>query len=558
MNIRQIIAPVILFSLAALLIAELPQAIAGRARHYDWFGPIIDTRSILMDHYVEPPDETAMQQATIAALVESLDDPYTIYVPPEDADDLRKDLSWHYTGIGAHVRGVDGRLRILSPMDGSPALEAGVRAGDVVLAIDDFDTLDQPVQDCIDHLLGPPGTTVDVTVRHTDDTEETLEVTRRPIAAPTVSGLMRRDRQWRFLVDEDKGIAYVRVDQFTGDTVPQLIGALAPLKGEGRLHGLVLDLRGNPGGTLPAAVEMAELFLAEGDIVSIAPERDDRSDERRTYPARRGHALEDIPVTVLIDEQSASASEIVAGALGDNDRALIVGERSFGKGSVQEVRPLEGDHGMLKCTTAYYYLPSGRNLHRRKGDPDAAWGVDPSPGCVVPEDFDARFARLTDRWTWDAITDDEPEIPETLDDQWIRETFGDAALAEAVALLRYHHAEGKWPVLESDEDPAYPPLQAELDAALDQREAIAKHLIELQDEIIRLQGSERTIDRGLVGLAEDVDVAGAEIVIRDKDGHVLGTWRVADGENIRASLDAVELVPVEADDASESAETDKG
>ncbi|MDP7029096.1 MAG: S41 family peptidase [Phycisphaerales bacterium] len=558
MNIRQIIAPVTLLALAALLIAELPQAIAGRARHYDWFGPIIDTRSILMDHYVEPPDEAAMQQATIAALVESLDDPYTIYVPPEDTDDFRKDLSGHYTGIGAHVRGHEGRLRILSPMDGSPALEAGVRAGDIVLKIDEFDTLDQPVQDCIDHLLGPPGSTVDVTVLHTDDTEETLAVIRRPIAAPTVSGLMRRDRQWRFLVDEARGIAYVRVDQFTGDTVPQLVAALSPLKSSGRLQGLVLDLRGNPGGALPAAVDMAELFLADGDIVSIAPEREDRASERRTFPAKRGHALEDIPLTVLIDAQSASASEIVAGALGDNNRALIVGERSFGKGSVQEVRPLDGDHGMLKFTTAYYYLPSGRNLHRRKGDPDAVWGVDPSLGCVVPEDFDAKRARLTNRWTWDAITPDEPEVPDILDDTWLRDEFGDAALAEAVALLRHHSEHGAWPALESDEDPAYPPLQAELDAALDQREAIAKHLIELQEEILRLQGSERTVDRGLVGLPDDVDVSGAEIVIRDKGGRVVGTWRVAEGENIRSSLDAVELVPVDTDDAAESTTADEG
>jgi carboxyl-terminal processing protease len=544
MNIRQILAPLLLLALAALLAAELPAAIAGRATHYDWFGPVIDTRAILMDRYVEPPDEAAMQQATIAALVKSLDDPYTIYVPPADTDDFQKDLSGHYTGIGAHVRGIDGRLTILSPMEGSPALEAGVRAGDVVLAIDDFDTLDQPVNDCIDHLLGMPGTTVNLTVRHTDDEEETLAVIRRPIQAPTVSGLIRRDQKWRYLVDQDRGIAYVRVEQFTNDTVPQLVNALTPLIEQDKLNGMVLDLRNNPGGALPAAVAMSELFLAEGDIVSIGSDREDRQNERRTYRAHPGQALEDMPIIVLVDEQSASASEIVAGALGDNERALIVGERSFGKGSVQEVRPLQGDNGMIKFTTAYYYLPSGRNLHRRKGEPDASWGVDPSPGCIVPEDFDAKLERLQDRWMFDAITTDEPAVPDTLDDTWLRDEYHDAALAEAIALLRHHTDQGEWPTLPEDTDEAFPPLQAKLDVALDQYEAIATHLLELQDEIRLLQGSDNTIDRGLVGLADDVDVAGAELVLRGRDGNMLGVWRVADGENIRTSLDAVELVPV--------------
>jgi hypothetical protein len=208
------------------------------------------------------------------------------------------------------------------------------------------------------------------------------------------------------------------------------------------------------------------------------------------------------------------------------------------------VRPLQGDNGMLKFTTAYYYLPSGRNLHRRKGEPDASWGVDPSPGCIVPEDFDAKLERLQDRWMFDAITTDEPAVPDTLDDTWLRDEYHDAALAEAIALLRHHTDQGEWPTLPEDTDEAFPPLQAKLDVALDQYEAIATHLLELQDEIRLLQGSDNTIDRGLVGLADDVDVAGAELVLRGRDGNMLGAWRVADGENIRTSLDAVELVPV--------------
>jgi carboxyl-terminal processing protease len=545
MNIRQILPPLLLLALGTLLAIELPSAIAGRARNYDWFGPVIDARAMLMSSYVEDPNEEAMQEAILQALVKSLEDPYTIYVPPTHADEFQKDLSGHYVGIGAHVRGFEGRLKILSPMEGSPALEAGIRSGDLVLQVDDFDTLDQPTSDCIDHLLGEPGSSVKVHVRHTDGEEEWLTVTRRAIKAPTTTGLIRRNQSWQHLINEDHGTAYLRVTQFTQDTVPQMVTALAPLVSAKALNGLILDLRSNPGGALPAAVAMADLFLAEGDIVSIGTDRPERTAEKRIYTARRGHPLEDIAVVVLIDESSASASEIVAGALKDNQRAMIVGERSFGKGSVQEVRPLDGDHGVVKFTTAHYYLPSGRNLHRDPKNLDRPWGVDPSQGCIVPETFDEKLNRHEARWAFEAIMQDEPEVPEVLDTEWLRETLHDPALAEANMLLNHYHDHATWPELGEDEDLAYPPMQAELDAALDRRESIAKRLIELQDDIRRLQGSERTVNRGLVGLPDEVDVSGAEIVLRDKGGTVLGTWRVADGENIRGSLGAVELEPVD-------------
>ena len=545
MNIRQIVPPLLLLALVALLALELPSAIAGRARNYDWFGPVIDARAMLMSSYVEPPDEDAMQTAILEAIVESLDDPYTIYVPPAHTDEFQKALRGHYVGIGAHVRGFEGRLKILSPMENSPALEAGIKSGDLILQIEDFDTLDQPIQDCIEHLMGEPGSTARVLVRHTDGQEEWLTVTRRAIRAPTTAGLLRRNQSWQHMMDEARGTAYLRVTQFTQDTVPQMVEAIAPLVASGSLHGLVLDLRHNPGGALPAAVAMSDLFLADGDIVSISADRPDRAAERRVYAARRGHPLEDIAVVVLVDESSASASEIVAGALKDNERALIVGERSYGKGSVQEVRPLDGGHGMLKFTTAHYYLPSGRNLHRRPKQPEAAWGVDPSPGCVVPETIGEKLARLEVRWKYEAILDQEPEVPSIIDSIWLRETLLDPALAEANDLLSYRYDQGSCPQLDEDEDAAFPPLQAELDAAVDRRKAIEKHLLELHEDILRLQGSERTVDRGLVGLPEDADVNGAEIVLRGRDGTVLGTWRVAEGENIRLGLESVELEPID-------------
>ena len=163
----------------------------------------------------------------------------------------------------------------------------------------------------------------------------------------------------------------------------------------------------------------------------------------------------------------------------------------------------------------------------------------------MAETLEDKLARHDARWAFEAILNDEPEVPDVLDPEWMRETLLDPALAEATTLLGHYHDHGVWPELDEDDDLAFPPMQAELDAALDRREAIAKHLLELQDDIRRLRGSDRTVDRGLIGLSDDADVSGAEIVLRDKNGTVLGAWRVADGENIRTSLDAVTLEPIE-------------
>ncbi len=544
MNIRQILPPILLIALVAMLAIQIPSAIAGRASNYDWFGPIIDTRAILMDRYVDEPDDEAMQQAMLKAMVEAMEDPHTVYVPPVDESDFTKDLMGHYVGIGAHVRPAERRLTIVSPMDGSPALEAGIKAGDLVLKVDDFDTLDQPTDEIIDHLLGEPGTQVTLLVRRRDGSEEEIVVTRRPIDAPTTYGFIRRDGQWKYMVDADRGIAYVRLAQFTDQTVSQVIEAMHRATEEGPVHALVLDLRNNPGGALQAAVAMSDLFLAEGDIVSVGTERPGRAAERRTRSARPGQLLEDIEVAVLIDQNSASASEIVAGAIKDNDRGRIIGKRSFGKGSVQEVRPLDDEMGLLKFTTAYYYLPSGRNLHRRPDQPEAPWGVDPSTGCVVPETPEARRSRFEAQRSFEIITDEEPEIDGPIDEAWLRDVYQDPALAEALGLLQHRLDTTSWPELAEDEDAAFPPMQAELDAAMDQREAMYRHLIELEERIAELEGSEQTTARGLIGLPDDLTMNGARLILQHPDGSTIGRWDIAEGENIRASLEAVELIPV--------------
>jgi N6-L-threonylcarbamoyladenine synthase len=375
-RLKRVIAPGLLVALAASLLIQLPLAIADRSAAYEWFDPIIDIRRILVDRYVSEPDQAAMQEAMIDAMIEVLDDPYTQYVPPAATAEFNKQLRGTYAGIGAEVNIVDGYLVIVSPMDDSPALHAGVMAGDTVLEIEGESTFELPVDACVDRLTGEAGTPVSIKVRHLDGSEEDLSITRKRIVTRTVKGLRRIGEAWSYCVDADLRLQYLRVTQFNASTIDELRAALDGLIEEG-LGGLILDLRDNPGGGLPTAVAMTDLFLREGLIVSVRP----RVGDEVVYRANEEGTLPDFPMVVLVNGNSASASEIVSGALQDNGRAKVIGTRTFGKGSVQEVRGLNYGSGTLKFTAAHYYLPSGRNINRVADGVE--WGVDPDPGYVI-------------------------------------------------------------------------------------------------------------------------------------------------------------------------------
>jgi len=542
MNFRQIVAPILIVALTVVLAVELPQAIAARDRDYDWYTPVIDVRTLLDERFVREIDLDAMQRAAITAMVDSLGDPHSIYVPPQDTKQFEKEMSGRYTGIGAEIRGAEDRLMIITPLDGSPALEAGLRAGDVLLTIDGTDTKGIGPDACIDLLLGEPGTEVHLHVRRPDDTEVDIVVVRAPIAAPTVEGLLRRNGQWRYWFDETSGLAYVEVDQFTGTTVPELRRFLDRY-GDG-LRGLVIDLRGNPGGALPAAVQSADLFMANGAIVHINPQRDDRADEAHTYSATAGHSAEDVPVVVLVDQHAASASEILAGALASGD-ARVVGERTFGKGSVQELRTLDDDNGLVKFTTALYAMPDGRIIQRQPEHPEADWGVDPSQGCVVPEDEVQRLARMRAREPWRVISANEPDLSDATDARWMQETLLDPALAEASELLRRRVADGAWPQLEADTDRAFEPPSEDLTMARDARTMLLERLDLVDSEILRLTDGGVEAASGFTSLPDDIRIGGLEVVLRNDDGEVLGTWKAANPRAAQAALHAAQLEKVD-------------
>ncbi|MCP3904178.1 MAG: S41 family peptidase [Planctomycetes bacterium] len=543
MTLKRIIGPSLLFMLGATLLIQLPIAIAGRASVYEWFDPIVDVRRILVDRYVEPIEDEELPTAMINAMLEQLEDPYTQYIPASDTAEFNKQLRGVYAGIGAEVNIKDGFLVIVTPMDDSPSLHAGVMAGDVVLEIEGESTFEQPVSWCVERLTGEVGTPVTIRVRHLDDTEEEIVIVRRRITTRTVKGLRRRGEEWNYCVDEGLGLFYIRVTQFNADTVIELETALADLVPSG-MNGLILDLRDNPGGGLPTAVQMADLFLEEGKIVEVQP----RIGESVTYRANRAGTMPGFEMLVLVNGSSASASEIVAGALQENGRAKVLGTRTFGKGSVQEVRALSYGGGTLKYTTAHYYLPSGRNLNR---NPDAeSWGVDPDPGFLVPVTDEAFFDAFRARREFEIIRVPEDEYEACVSPDWVRENLKDEPLALAVEALQGRLQTGAWSaVTDEEQDPALIAFNQELERALKRRASYIEQLHATEERIEELQAlAESHGDEPL--LPEDLDLVEGTITLHDRDGNLIGTYQI-EGGDVRLALDTVSLVPVMQDGESD-------
>jgi len=550
MNIRRTIAQTLLIILTGVLIIELPAAIASRVDGNRWFDPIADVHGHIMDDFVKNANRQAMQQAVIAAMIESLDDQYSQYIPPSLESDFTKELSGDYAGIGARIEN-RGRayktkpLKIMTPMRGSPSLAAGVRPGDEVLEIDGWPTVGELEDDCIDRLLGTPGTEVKVLLRHEDGEEEEVTIIRGRIRTSNIHGLITTEDDWQYHLGDD-GIIYVRIDQFTDRTVDELESTLKKANAQQPLTGLILDLRDNPGGSLEAAVDMVDLFLDSGEIVSIRSPRDDKQEVGEVYETRKSSPWESLPLVVMINSRSASASEIVSGALSDHGRAKVIGERSFGKGSVQELRPLEGGNGLLKMTTKYYFLPNGRHLQKAKYASKEPWGVDPSEGCVVPESNEENSERIRARLPFVDIGGEYEQLPEIVDDEWVVDNLKDNALGEAIDLLRKRNELDTWPELPEDDDPMFDSMAVGLDTLMKRRDLYEKAMAEVQDEINQFEGMALESKLGL-GLPEETVLEEPVIAIYDAEGNLIGKWQVDGNDDLDLMLSTTKLVRIEDD-----------
>ena len=308
--------------------------------------------------YVEPIDDRALLENAIRGMLSGLD-PHSTYLIPDDYQELQAGTSGEFGGLGIEVGMEDGFVKVIAPIDDTPAQRAGVEAGDLVIRLDDTPVKGMSLAEAVKVMRGEPGTDIVLTiVREGVDRPIRITITRDVIHVTSV-----RSRPL------EPGYGYVRISQFqlrTGESLREAVGKLREGAGDDGLKGLVLDLRNNPGGVLNAAVSVSDAFLDKGIIVYTDGRMDD---SELTFSAKGSDILDGIPLVVLVNSGSASASEIVAGALQDHRRAVIMGEKTFGKGSVQTILPLRNGSA-LKLTTARYYTPSGTSIQARGIVPD--------------------------------------------------------------------------------------------------------------------------------------------------------------------------------------------
>lgn len=306
-------------------------------------------------NYVEQVPDEKLVESAIRGMLSSLD-PHSSYLDKDDFQDMKVQTEGEFGGLGIEVTMEDGLVKVVSPIDDTPAAEAGIRAGDLIVAIDDTPVMGMTLAEAVDMMRGKKGTDIVLTVRRGEEEPFEVTITRDIIEIESVRA------------DTFGQVGYVRVTTFNEQTQPGLESKLEQLSEElgEDIKGYVLDLRNNPGGLLEQAISVSDTFLDGGEVVST---RGRDSDDNERYNADSGDMTDGTPVVVLINGGSASASEIVAGALQDHGRAFVLGTRSFGKGSVQTIMPLPG-HGAIRLTTARYYTPSGRSIQAEGIEPD--------------------------------------------------------------------------------------------------------------------------------------------------------------------------------------------
>jgi len=330
-------------------------ATTGRSDSSD-FGILDEIYKVIREDFVDQTvvDQQALRQGAIDGVISALNDPHTIYIDPESYALGVDVISGEFQGIGARVEqdSTTGEIIIVAPFRDSPAEIAGIRSGDVVLAVDGESTVGWSVGEAVRRIRGPEGSQVTLSVRHSNDETEDITVTRATIVIPTVFTPTIEDSNGNAVDD----LAYVDLEQITEKTVPDLRSTVAGFIDQG-YRGIILDLRRNPGGSLAATVDIADLFLESGRILTQV----DRDGHETTYDAHPGDLGEDIPLVVLVGHGSASGAEVIAGALRDHQRAALVGETTFGKGSVNHLRELS-DGGAIYITIARWLTPNGEQI----------------------------------------------------------------------------------------------------------------------------------------------------------------------------------------------------
>lgn len=391
--------------------AAIEQKRKERAEELRLLTLFADTFAQVKRNYVKDITDRELMEAAIEGMLTKLD-PYSNYISPNDLDRFKTGVENEFGGVGIRVSvTADGWLEIESPLLDTPAYRAGIKPGDRIVEIEGENARGFSMDDAVKKMKGKIGTEVHLKILHRGSSDpEAYSLKRELVRVPTVVGFDRgADNGWNYFSDKERKIAFIRLAAFGRHTTDDLHEVLEDLTRQG-MKGLILDLRFNPGGLLSAAVEVSDLFLPSGVIVST----EGRNTPRRVWDAKKPGTYEGFPMVVLVNRFSASASEIVAACLQDHKRAIVVGERTWGKGSVQNIIELEDGQSALKLTTAGYLRPSGKNIHRFEGSSDTdEWGVKPDSGYEV--EFQQNDYRELDNYrrALDVVRVDEPQDPES-------------------------------------------------------------------------------------------------------------------------------------------------
>jgi carboxyl-terminal processing protease len=374
--------------------------------------------------YVEEVDDSKLLEYAIQGMLSGLD-PHSVYLTEDDFEDLQTTTSGEFSGLGLEVGMENGFVKVISPIDGTPADKAGIESGDIIIKLDNKPVKGMSLNEAIEMMRGPKGSSIDVTIAREGTQPFDLTLVRDIVRTASVR------KRWL-----EPGYGYLRIAQFQRHTGEEVEKALNALKSEDQLKGIVLDLRNNPGGVLRASVDVADKFMDGGTVV-YTEGRLDNSQTR--YNATPEDLLDGAPIVVLINGGSASASEIVAGALQDHRRAVVMGTQSFGKGSVQTILPLSEERA-IKLTTALYFTPNGRSIQAQGILPDIeverarVTAIDNLPRRVSEADLNGRLDNAND-----SATDSQPRqrVPNEL-------LSRDNQLYEALTLLKGIHILGMY------------------------------------------------------------------------------------------------------------------
>ena len=354
----------------------------GEANRNRYAGILSESIDKISRYYVKPVERRQLFESGLEGMLSKLD-PNSSYIAPDEYSGFREDIEQRFGGVGIEVGHENDLIKVLHPIVGTPAYHAGLLAGDIIVSIDGQSLRGLSLNDAVKIMRGPDGSTVKLEVlRESENETRTFAIKRAQIPIESVRGDLRDRRgHWSFRLQQDPTIGYMRIRSFGDRTADELEQAIETVQNQ--VRGLIIDLRQNPGGLLTAAVDMCDLFLKPDQVVVTTRGRDPEFD--RSFSSNDAPIVDpNLPLVVLVDRYSASASEIFAACMQDYDRATIVGERSYGKGTVQNVIEIEGGKSAFRLTTQTYWRPSGKNIHHdQNASDDDDWGVQPQPENLV-------------------------------------------------------------------------------------------------------------------------------------------------------------------------------